>query len=53
MKAMAAEIDTPERFRDFRVSSNLSADADEFILPTPPKAKNRGERNLQEAFELA
>ena len=55
MKAMAAAIDTPERLRDFRVSSTLSADAEEFILPTPPKntRARTGERNLEAAFELA
>jgi len=55
MKAMAAAIDTPERLRDFDVSSTLNADAEEFILPTPPKntRARSGERNLEAAFELA
>ena len=52
MRAMAAEIDTPERLRDFGVASNLNPSAEEFILPTPPKAKGR-ERNLANAFEMA
>jgi hypothetical protein len=53
MHAAAAEIATPERARDAsRMSSTLNADADEFILPTPPKGA-RHERNLQNAFELA
>ena len=53
MQAAAAEIATPERARDApRMSSTLNADADEFILPTPPKGA-RHERNLQNAFELA
>jgi len=53
MHAAAAEIATPERARDAsRTSSTLNADADEFILPTPPKGA-RHERNLQNAFELA
>lgn len=55
MKAMAAAIDTPERLRDFDISSTLNADAEEFILPTPPKntRARSGERNLEAAFELA
>ena len=52
MKAMAAEIDTPERLRDFGAASNLNPSAEEFILPTPPKAKGQ-ERNLANAFEVA
>ena len=53
MQAAAAEIATPERTRDVsRTASTLNADADEFILPTPPKGA-RHERNLQNAFELA
>ena len=52
MRAMAAEIDTPERLRDFGAASNLNPSAEEFILPTPPKAKGR-ERNLANAFEMA
>ena len=54
LRAMAAEIDTPERVRDYPVSS-LDPVAEEFILPTPPKASKHdaSERNLAAAFELA
>ena len=54
LRATAAEIDTPERVRDYRASS-LDPDAEEFILPTPPKASKHdaSERNLAAAFELA
>jgi len=52
MHAAAAEIPTPERARDVAKISALNADAQEFILPTPPRGK-RHERNLQSAFELA
>ena len=52
LKEMAAEIETPERLRDYQ--SNLNADAEEFILPTPPKANHdRANNNLERAFELA
>ena len=52
LKEMAAEIETPERLRDYQ--SNLNADAEEFILPTPPKADHdRANNNLERAFELA
>ena len=52
LKEMAAEIETPERLRDYQ--SNLNADAEEFVLPTPPKANHdRANNNLERAFELA
>ena len=44
LRAMAAEIDTPERVRDYPVSS-LDPVAEEFILPTPPRRPNTTRAN--------